>query len=303
MQDRPLRSLLFVPATRPDWLVKAAASGADACVIDLEDSVPEAAKTQARNQAREMLSQANQTEYPAFVRINATATAHWLDDLRAVVVDGLWGIALPKADTRDDVVKVDGILSYLERERGLALNSIDIQPLLETTNGMLHATTVLAASPRVRSFFGGSARDGDINRELGYRWTREGRETLFLRSKLILDARAAGVQYPIGGTWADIEDLDGLAQFAAENRDLGYTGMYAIHPAHVTMINQAFTPSVEELERYQRIIDALDRAHERGSGATASDGVMVDEAMATRARAYIASASLMEMRVNHEAEA
>jgi citrate lyase subunit beta/citryl-CoA lyase len=303
MQDGPLRTLLFVPATRPEWLAKAAAAGTDACVIDLEDSVPESVKAQARAQAPGMLSEAKRIGLPAFVRINATTTAHWLDDLRAVVVDGLWGIALSKADTPEDVVRVDGVLSYLERERGLAAESIDIQPLLETAHGMHQAAKVLAASRRVRSFFGGSARDGDINRELGYRWTRDGKETLFLRSKLILDGRAAGVAYPIGGTWADIQDTEGLAEFAAENRDLGYTGMYVIHPSHVPVVNQAFTPSSEDLRRYQHIIDALEAAHREGSGATVADGVLVDEAMATRARAYIAGARRFGLPMDHDTEA
>lgn len=287
MQDRPLRSLLFVPATKPSWLAKAIGAGADACVIDLEDSVSEANKADARTSARAMLDEAAQSGYPAFVRINGTQTDHWLSDLHSVVVEGLWGIALPKADTAADIAKLDGILSYIETERSLEPGSIDIQPLLETANGMLHASEVLAASPRVRSFFGGSARDGDINRELGFRWTPSGKETLYIRSKFILDARAAGVPFAIGGTWADVGDGVGLANFASENRDLGYTGMYVIHPSHVDAVNQAFTPSADEIARYERILVDMQAATERGDGATITDGILVDAAMASRARAYL----------------
>lgn len=296
MQAHPLRSLLFVPATKPSWLAKAVAAGADACVIDLEDAVSEANKADARPSARAMLSEAAQSGYPAFVRINGTQTDHWLKDLEWVVVEGLWGIALPKADRAADIVKLDGILSYIESDRGLAPGSIDIQPLLETANGMLHASEVLAASPRVRSFFGGSARDGDINRELGFRWTPAGKETLFIRSKFILDARAAGVPFPIGGTWADVDDAAGLAEFASENRDLGYTGMYVIHPSHVDAVNEAFTPAADEIARYERILVDMQAAAERGEGATTSDGVLVDAAMASRARAYLSA--LADAKVN-----
>ena len=89
MQDGPLRTLLFVPATRPEWLAKAAAAGTDACVIDLEDSVPESVKAQARAQAPGMLSEAKRIGLPAFVRINATTTAHWLAEVIAELSKGV----------------------------------------------------------------------------------------------------------------------------------------------------------------------------------------------------------------------
>ena len=100
-------------------------------------------------------------------------------------------------------------------DAGLEPGSVDLQPLLETARGIHDAHALLSASPRIRSYFGGFARDGDVSRSLGARWTREGHESLYLRSKLLLDGRAAGVPFPISGTWADVADVEGLAAFAA----------------------------------------------------------------------------------------
>ncbi len=291
MQNRPFRTTLFVPATRPNLVAKAVAAKPDACIVDLEDAVAATAKAEARRNAPEMIRDLAASGMPAFVRINDLTTSHWLDDLRAVTVPGLVGIGLSKTDSPAQVQTVSHVLDVLERDAGLQPESIIIQPLLETARGMQDAFAILSASGRVCSFFGGSARDGDIIRELGARWTKAGTETLFLRSKLLLDARAAGVPYPITGTWADVPDHQGLRAFAEQGRDLGYTGMYVIHPSHVAIVNEVFTPSQEEIRYFQDLLSALREADRSGRGAASLDGVMIDVAMANRARAFLDLAS------------
>jgi citrate lyase subunit beta/citryl-CoA lyase len=287
VQTRPFRALLFVPGSRPELVPKALRTGADALVLDLEDAVAENAKAEARGRVGELVGQLGETG--VFVRINDLGTQHWEDDLRAIVRAGLTGVAVPKLESANEIRIVDEYLGRLEREAGLPAGSIDIQPLLETARAILDASSLLSASARVRSYFGGFARDGDVSHALGARWTRRGNESLYLRSKLLLDGRAAGVPFPISGTWADVQDVGGLAAFARQNRDLGYSGMYVIHPAHVGPVTEAFTPSAEEVAWFRRVVEALEEAERAGTGAVTIDGVMIDKAMAVRARAVLSA--------------
>lgn len=289
MQDRPYRSLLFVPAVKPDWMRKAAAGPADALVLDLEDAVPEAEKAAARANAGEAIGALAESGKGVFVRVNCHSSPHWADDLAAVVRPGLTGIALPKVYGPDEVLAVAERLAELEASAGVEAGSVDLQLLLETALGIREAFPILRSSPRVRSYFCGSARDGDANREIGFRWSPGGRETVHYRAMALLDGRAAGVPYPISGTWVDVGAAaqEGLRAFARENRDLGYTGMYVIHPSHAEIVNDEFTPSAEEVERYRAIIDEFARAEAEGLGATTVGGSMVDLAMVSRAEEFL----------------
>lgn len=293
MQDRPYRSLLFVPATRPEWVQKAIGRPADALIIDLEDAVPEAEKGTARRAAGEAVEIAAGSGKGVLVRINPHSTPHWEEDLAAVVRPGLTAIALPKVYGADEVAAVSERLDALEDEAGVERGGIDLQVLLETARGIRGAFEILSSSERIRSYFCGSARDGDANREIGYRWTRGGQETVHYRAMAVLDGRAAGVPYPVGGTWTDIEDVDGLRSFAAQNRDLGYTGMYVIHPSHAAIVDEVFTPSEEEITRYRTIIEEFRRAESEGVGATRLEGTMIDLAMVARAEEFLRGAEAL----------
>lgn len=287
MQERPYRSLLFVPASRPDWMERATRFGADAYVLDLEDAVAPGEKAAARRHAAEAIPKLAAEGVGVFVRINDLSTPHWLEDLRAVTVPGLTGVSPPKIHDAGEIQTVAHVLAALEGPAGLDAGSVDIQPLLETAKGIQAGHDVLGASPRVRSYWAGAARDGDVNRELGSQYQLDGRDSLYLRSKLLVDGRAAGARYPLTGTWVDLEDLEGLEAFAAESRMLGYTGLYVIHPSHVEVANRAFTPSPEELDRYRRIVAEMEAAQARGSASIQLDGVMIDIAMEEHARGVL----------------
>ena len=160
-----------------------------------------------------------------FVRVRAIATGYTLRDLSAVLCEGLSGVLLPKVTGPADVIALDALLTCLETERGRVRGSTLIYPILETAEAIRRAYKIAKASKRV-AYMGGAVSDGDIQQNLGYRWTPEGRESLFIRSKVSVDARAAGVRYPISGMWAGrLDDLDGLRRFANELRDIGYYGM------------------------------------------------------------------------------
>ncbi|MET8870144.1 CoA ester lyase [Nonomuraea sp. NPDC004580] len=285
----PLRSMLFVPGTKVEWLAKAAAAGADAAVLDLEDAVPAAEKGAARERVAEAVARAS-GDMAIFVRINPLDGWPAVEDLRAVTRPGLAGVLLPKVGGPADVVLADRMLTWCERERGLPAGQVALVPLLESAAALRGAYEIGRAAPRVAYLGAVTGRGGDVERAVGYRWSPSGRETLELRSRVLLDVRAAGVPCPVAGLWTTVGDLDGLRAFAEQNRALGYEGMLAIHPSHVPVINEVFSPSPEELARYARLIAAVKEAQARGAGAVTFEGEMVDEAMAARARGVIAGA-------------
>lgn len=288
----PLRSLLFVPGTKTEWLAKAAQAGADAAILDLEDAVPDSGKADARNGVvtalRRHQTSTHEQEPALFVRVNPLNTWDGADDMRAVALPGLHGIVLPKVDRPEDVHAADRILTWCEREQGLPVGSVALVPLLETARSLREAYAVAAAAQRVAYLGALTGDSGDVARAIGYRWSSHGTETLTLRSRVLLDARAAGVEHPVAGLWTQLDDLTGLRTFAEQNRSLGYEGMVAIHPAHVPIINDVFSPDSEELARWERLIAAVEQAQACGEGAVSFEGQMVDEAMAATGRHILA---------------
>ncbi|WP_079076626.1 HpcH/HpaI aldolase/citrate lyase family protein [Streptomyces europaeiscabiei] len=289
--DRPpLRSLLFVPGTRTDWLPKARAAGADAAVLDLEDAVPDSGKPAARAQVADAVDRAAAAsadqagEMALFVRVNPLDGWAGAEELRAVVRPGLAGVVLPKVRSAQDVKLADRLLGWCEQEQGLPPGRVALVPLLETARGLRAAYDIARAASRIAYLGALSAPGGDVERAVGYRWSPEGTETVGLRSRVLLDVRAAGVPCPVSGLWTRIGDLPGLRAFAEQNRSLGYEGMMAIHPSHVPVINEVFSPGPDELARSARLIAAVEAAQRQGTGAVTFQGEMVDEAMARTAR-------------------
>ncbi|WP_151481816.1 HpcH/HpaI aldolase/citrate lyase family protein [Streptomyces albicerus] len=282
-----LRSLLFVPGTRTDWLPKARAAGADAVVLDLEDAVPEKLKTATRDQVAEAVEHAAadpETQPLLFVRINQLDGWAGAEELRALVRPGLAGIVLPKVGGPEDVRLADRLLGWCEYEQGLSRGHIALVPLLETARALYAAHDIAAAAERVAYLGALTGAGGDVERAVGYSWSAEGTETLALRSRVLLDVRAAGAPHPVTGLWTRIGDLAGLRAFAEQNRGLGYEGMMAIHPSHIPVINEVFSPDPDELARYARLLATVEAAQTNGQGAVAFEGAMVDEAMAATAR-------------------
>jgi citrate lyase subunit beta / citryl-CoA lyase len=285
------RSQLYVPANRPTWFAKAIASGADALIIDLEDSVPLDSKASSRDSVVEFLREAHDDHIPFLVRVNDAGTPLFLDDMVSMVEAGATGVVLPKVAGARDVAAADGLLQAIELRCGRAVGSTLIVPILETAAAIRNAYEIGLSSSRVAYMGGMSARGGDIERGLRFRWSSGGEETFTFRSQALLDARAAGVAHPVTGTWTDIADLDGLRAFAVQSRDLGYEGMALIHPSHVAIANEVFSVGEDDLDRDRRLLDAMARAEREGSAAIRFDGHMVDIAMVTRARDRLASAA------------
>ena len=179
-------------------------------------------------------------------------------------------------------------MKFFERKAGMDLGSVCISPSLETAEGLRHAYEVAMASDRIAHMGAGGGKDGDTARALGYQWTLEGMETLFIKSKVLVDARAAGVKYPSSGGWMDIFNLDGLRQLATQLKQLGYTGMNLIHPTHVPVVNEVFTPTQDEIAHWRGLIQAMEERRKEGSAAVTYNGNMVDVAHEETARAMLA---------------
>jgi citrate lyase subunit beta/citryl-CoA lyase len=255
---KPLRTMMYVPGNKEDWIRKAPKYGSDALIIDLEDSVPPDEKPIAR----EIVS-----------RLETGLTE---EDVSFAVQKGTYGITLPMTRGPEDVKSIDQLITSEEKKKGIEHGSILIDPGLETATGMRFAYDVGISSERVAHMGAGGGRGGDIARAIGYRWTAMGTETLFIRSKVLLDSRAAGVPYPMTGLWQDIHDHEGLRAFANHSRDLGYNGMTVIHPSHVPIVNEIFSPSRDEIEEWQGLVEAMRETRESGGAAVSYQGGMVD---------------------------
>ena len=292
--SRLCRSALFVPGHKPDWVPKAVAAGADLLILDLEDSVPVSEKSRARGLVRESLEALAAAGQDRSVRINGFATGLTLDDLEVLVCPALQAVRLPKVESADDLRELDALLSHLEKRAGMEPGAVATPLDLETAGAMRNAYDILRASPRATSMMLGCGPGGDAARAVGYQWTRDGAETHYLRSRAVLDARAAGVEYPMVTSWWDIRDLDGLRADAALNRRFGFRGMVVMHPTHVPIVNETFTPNEAELAHARGLIAAMEAAEREGSAAVTYEGDMVDYAMVTTARELLELAALID---------
>lgn len=276
-----MRSWLFVPGDSEKKLGKAAATGADVIIVDLEDSVAHANKVAARNLARDWLiahrQQPTGRKFGRWVRINALDSRQWRDDLIGVLPGAPDGIMLPKSAGPESVQALGAELYELEQRHGVPAGSTRILPLVSET--AMAAITIpsyaLAPLPRLAGLtWGGEDLSAAIG--AGRKYDADGRWTdvfRFVRVQTLLTAHARGVM-AIDTLHADFADTAGLDRIAREARADGFTGMLAIHPAQVPVINAAFTPSEQELEEARAIVAAF--AAQPNAGTLQIDRRMID---------------------------
>lgn len=285
---RPYRSVLFVPAHKPSWYAKAAEAGADAVVIDLEDSVPAERKVSARSTVAEGVAELRAT-YPRLgilVRVNPLGTGLTGGDLDAVVRPGLDGVFTPKINTAVEVHKYDALVDHFEREHSVA--GLEYIVPVETIHGIENCAEIAAASARVGAMIGPTAEHADIARAVGYEWTPEGTESLFHRTRILLATRAAE-RHPLTALWERVRDLDGLRRFAAQGRGMGFRGQVVIHPSHAAIVNEVYTPSASAIDFHRGLVAAYEEAAARGEGAVMYEDVHIDKAHADKATEWLAA--------------
>jgi citrate lyase subunit beta / citryl-CoA lyase len=284
-----MRSLLFVPADGGAKLDKAAASGADAVIIDLEDSIAPERKEAARAAALEFLNRENaKKDRPRLlVRINGLDTGMTDADLDAIVAGKPDAVVFPKAEGGATVTHIDAKLTAREAVAGLPEGSIKIlAQAVESAAGLFLAGTFRNASARLIGLTWGPE---DLSAELGAEANREADGTLtepyrIARAMCLFGAAAAKVP-AIETVYVDFRNAEGLRRDTEMAGRDGFTGRLAIHPAQVSVINEVFTPTLEQIEKAKAVVAAF--AAQPGAGAVGIDGKMYDRPHLVRAQALL----------------
>ena len=269
-----LRSILFVPGTRPDRFASALASGADAIVFDLEDSVDRSKKAEARTAVSAFLSQPPPTTAALLVRVNSCDSVWHSEDVETFGrLESVQGIVLPKAEMPAQVAAV---------AQGLAAGRVI--PLIETARGVLNAAEIAAADDSIRALLFGAE---DLTAQIGIPRTIDGDELVFARSQVVLAATSVGAD-AIDAVLINITALDDLRRDGLRARALGFRGKMAIHPSQIPVIHEVFSPSPAERAHAQRIVDAFDRAQSTGEAVIRLDDRMIDMPVVVRAKRLLA---------------
>ncbi len=298
MDSQPIkmyRTLLFAPGSRPELLAKAQLGDTDSMIFDLEDSVPLNAKDEARKNIAGALAAG--LKKPMFLRISNPRAGDFLADLKvlanASTLLNVAGVVLPKADDADDIQAVAKALKDVEAKHNMQEGTLSVLPLIETCLGLRNGFDIAKASPRVIGMALASAEQGDFMVDLGGRWTPRSLALAYPRSKLVVDARAAGVQWLVDGVFMNLKDTDMLREECLIARELGFVGKMAIHPTQVDVMHTVFSPSEAEVAYARGLLAAFREGEARGVGAVKFEGMMVDYANVRLAERTLALAGAL----------
>ena len=282
---RIIRSMGFAPAHEPEKVLSAAASGLDAVGADLEDLTPGSEKRRAREVFRDLARELRSRGTLVMARTNDLG-AGCEEDLAAIVCPELHCVNVPKARSAAQVREFCGLLEEAERRNRVPPGSVLVRPVIETAEGVRNAFEIASASPRV-TYMGGVAGGfwGDLGATLGLITGPDGMESYFLRAKILVDVRAAGVRFPIGGGGISNREPAAIKEFAWQNKRLGYTGMYTRADAEtVAAIHEVFTPTPEEVREWREVLPELEKAEREGTICVFIGSRMYDTAGIPRVR-------------------
>ncbi|RAZ84795.1 CoA ester lyase [Mesorhizobium hawassense] len=280
------RSLLFVPTHIPRFVETAHERGADGVILDLEDSVPQDQKGEARRQLPECVAKVGRKGASVLVRVNHGLRA-LAADLDAAVIAGVDALVLPKTDSAEWVLEIANAVSELERERSLPRGRIRFLAQIETPGALQRLAAIALAHPRMVAMALGPE---DFSAAVG--GAPEFDLLLAPNLSVLFAARAAGL-LPLGfvGSIGEFSDSDKLREAATRARRLGFVGALAIHPTQVAIFNEAFSPSAGELEWARRVVAAENDDATHGRAAFSLDGKMIDPPVVRRAHEILALAS------------
>jgi citrate lyase subunit beta/citryl-CoA lyase len=267
---------LFVPGTRTNLMPKALATGADAIILDLEDSVPLAEKEEARSLVAAEL--ARSPERLTFLRINNPRLGNLGKDLAVLAPHSAQAVMVPKVEGARDIEEIDARLAAHELDAGLEVDAISILVVIESSMGLRNLFDTLSHTRRVRGAGLATAEEGDLMCDIGGKWTATGEALTYARGKFVCDARAAKMTWLVDGAFMQLANEPALECESQLARTHGFNGKVAVHPRQVKSINQIFSPTDVEVERAQRLLDAYREAESRGRGAIQFEGMMIDRA-------------------------
>jgi citrate lyase subunit beta/citryl-CoA lyase len=295
------RSELSTPASNERMMKKAAVSQADLVLLDLEDSVAPEEKAPARTKAIQALTTLDWGKKARAVRINDLESEYAYQDIIAVVEEAgehLDILIIPKVKSGKDVWWVDLLLTQIEK-RLKRTKRIGLEVLIEEVEAMLHVEEIARASSRLEALIFGpadySASQGMDSRAIeGSLATYPGDPWHYARNKIAIAARAAGID-AIDGAYPDFSNAEGYRRECTHSHTLGFVGKWAIHPSQIDIANQIYAPSQEEVERARKLDAAYQEALDRGVGAIAVDGKMIDVAIIRSLRTTLQKADLLGM--------
>ena len=283
------RSMLFLPGNNPNMLINGGCLGADAVILDLEDAVSPAEKDAARILVRNAMRYVDFRGCEVIIRINSVDTAYWQEDIRAVLPLHPTMLLLPKAGTAQDVLTADAFITKTEQSLGLELGGVGLMPLIETALGVENAYAIASCCSRVKALFLGAE---DLTADLQCKRTKEGREIEYARTRLVVAARAAGIDV-YDTPFTDVNDDEGIEVDATLAKALGFSGKASISPRHVEVINRVFSPTLKDIAYAYEVMEAIQLAKAQGKGAIALHGKMIDAPIVARAERTIAIAEAL----------
>ena len=285
------RSALYVPANVPRFIDGAHTRGADAIIVDLEDSVPSAERPAARRDLAATAENVARGGSDVIVRINRPWRQTMLD-LEAAIAPRVKALAVTKVDSADHIRLIAEVVSELEAERGMAVGATQLIAMIETPEAWFRMADIAKVDRRIVALTLGGE---DFALSVGMLPTAEG---LFMpKQQLAIAARAAGI-LPLGfiGTVADYKDLDAFRETVRRSRRLGFRGASVIHPAQIPILNDEFAPSADEVASARKIVAAYDEAVAAGRGSISVDGKMVDVPVVLRAQEVLAISAAIKER-------
>ena len=286
------RSMLFLPGNNPNMLINGNCLGSDAVIFDLEDAVSPAEKDAARILVRNTMRYMDFTGCEIIVRINSIDTPYWKQDIDAILPEKPALILLPKTGTAQDALEADAYITQVEEKLGMPRNTVGLMPLIETAMGVENAYAIASSTKRVQALFLGAE---DLTADLQCKRTKEGKEIEYARTRLVVAARAAGVDV-YDTPFTDVNDDAGIVKDAEYAKALGFTGKSSLSPRHVEVINAVVSPPQKDVDYAYEVMEAIALAKAQGKGAIALHGKMIDAPIVTRAQRTIDMAEALGMR-------
>jgi citrate lyase subunit beta/citryl-CoA lyase len=280
------RAMLFAPGNNPAMLQNAGIYNADSLIFDLEDTV----SVTEKDSARQLVCQAIKTiKYPCEVgvRINHIDTPWGLDDLKVVLAAKPDFIRLPKAETAQEIQRIDEIISEAEHRYGFQAGSIQMMAALENPKGLRNAYDIATASPRMMALAIGGE---DFATSLKTNKSMSGNELFTARNLLVYAAREADV-YAIDSVFSDVRDDDTFIQEVKRAKELGFDGKSCVNPRQISLAYQVYAPTEKEIAYAHKVLEAYQEALEKKSGVISLNGKMIDAPMITRAERVLAYAN------------
>lgn len=269
-----------MPGNNPNMMADCMIYGADTILLDLEDSVSLSEKDAARYLVKYALRYLDFGNTEVAVRINGMDTPYWQEDIKKIIPEKPDMIRLPKAETKEQIKRLDEEISMIEERSGIKVGNTKIMVSIESAKGLKNAYDIATASPRMAAIAIGGE---DFTADLGVKRTREGNELLVARGELVLAAKAAKVDV-IDSVFSNVDDEEGLRMETERAKAMGFTGKSVINPRQIPIVHDVFKPTQEEIEEAIKITGAIEEARKKGSGVISLNGKMIDKPIVEKAQ-------------------